>query len=252
MHPEPLLIGPYHECVELVTGGRGWIEDAGEWREVTPGHLIWNRPGDSTIARSDFAHPYRCLAIHFRTSRKKGLGVSRFSTCADARAISAFTDEVLKLFLDEAIDRTILCHHIVGRLLLWVHRHALGRERTALPQGVQDALEWMELHYAHPCSVAEMAQAAGWSSAYLHQMFRHHLANTPHQALRQRRLRAAREQLVATSFPVKRIAVECGFADASALIHAFRADLGTTPKGYRLQHAGMGSDSSAQRELQPQ
>jgi AraC-like DNA-binding protein len=238
-HPQPIQIAPFQEFVELVTGGRGWVQEGETWREVTPGHLIWNKPGDWTIGRSDFAHPYRCLAIQLRTTRKNGLGVARFSSCADAAAVASFTDEVLKLFLDEAVDRAVLCQYIVGRLLLWVHRHALGKGRTELPPGLQNALQWMEDRYGQPCSVAQMARAAGWSSAYLHHMFRRHLAVAPHQTLRQRRLRAAREQLVATSHPVKRIAVECGFADASALIHAFRADLGSTPKSYRLQHAGM-------------
>ncbi len=239
-HPNPFQIQPYHECAELVTGGRGWVEEKGIWREVIPGHIVWNKPGDFTIGRSDFVNPYRCLAIQFRTTKRKGLGIKRISICPDPEAVAAFADEAIKLFVDEGVSRSVLGNYLAGRLMLWVHRHSLDKGRMGLPPGVQRALEWIELHYADACPVEQIARQAGWSSAYLHHMFRHFLGITPHQALRQRRLRAAREQLVSTSHSVKRIAVECGFADSSALIHAFRADLQTTPKNYRLQQAGMG------------
>lgn len=238
-HPVPFQIPAYHECVELVTGGRGWVEDQGKWMEVTSGHIVWNRPGNSTIARSDFANPYRCLAIQFRTNKRRGMGVKRLSICPEPEAISSFTTEAVKLFLDETIHRTVLCHYLMGRLLLWIHRHFLDDGRTGLPEGIQKALRWIETNYANRCSVEEIAQQVGWSSAYLHHMFRHSLGTSPHQALRQRRLCAAREQLVSTSHPVKRIAVECGFTSASAFIHTFRAALRTTPRGYRLRQAAM-------------
>jgi AraC-like DNA-binding protein len=238
-HPTPLTIDPYHEFVELVTGGRGWIEIEGSWREVIPGTLIWNKPGDHTIGRSDFANPYRCLAVVFRTPKRKGLGVERWSICPNLSEVSAFTEEVVKLRLDEAMDPDILRNYIISRLLLWASRHSIRKERTGLPIGLQSALDWMEAHYESPCSIAQIAKQADWSAAYLHHMFRRRLGVTPHQVLLNRRLRAAREKLVSTSHPVKRIAVECGFGDASALIHAFRAHLGVTPKSYRVQHASM-------------
>jgi AraC-like DNA-binding protein len=243
IHPVPFRISPYHESVELVTGGRGWVEDRGKWIEVTSGHLVWNKPGNYTIARSDFANPYRCLAIQFRTHQRKGLGVKRLSLCPEPEAISSFAAEAVKLFVNEAIHRTILCQYLVGRLLLWVHRHSVETGHADLSPGLQKALAWIETHYAHPCPVEEIARQAGWSSAHLHHLFRGSLDITPHQALRQRRLRAAREQLVSTSHPVKRIAVECGFTSASAFIHAFRGDLRTTPKAYRLRQAAMKSNS---------
>jgi AraC-like DNA-binding protein len=245
VHPQPVRIPPYHECVELVTGGRGWVEDRGKWIEVTSGHLIWHKPGNHTIARSDFANPYRCLAIQFRTHKKEGLGVKRLSLCPEPEAISAFAAEAVKLFVNRAIHRTILCQYLVGRLLLWAHQHSLEIGRAGLPPGIQKALTWIEARYAHPCPVEEIAQQAGWSSAHLHHLFRRSLGITPHQVLRQRRLRAAREQLVSTSHPVKRIAVECGFTSASAFIHAFRAELNTTPKAYRLRQAAMRSSPQA-------
>ncbi|MEO8207265.1 MAG: helix-turn-helix transcriptional regulator, partial [Chthoniobacterales bacterium] len=64
----------------------------------------------------------------------------------------------------------------------------------------------------------------------------HHLHTTPHQILMSLRLRAACERLVSTSQPMKQIASECGFTDASTFTHAFKAGRGLTPKAYRQRY----------------
>jgi len=236
IHPSFITIPPFYERVELMTGGRGWISDAGTWREVLPGDLIWNRPGDPTIGRSDFENPYRCLAVTLVSPRRAGLGLPRFSKVADLEAALAFTDETLKLFRDDTFDRRALCDYVLGRLLFWVRLHQHQAQKPEFPTAIEGALEWMEKHFAEPCPISDLARQAGWSTAHFHDAFRRHLRTTPHKVLARHRLRAARERLVSTSHPVKRIATECGFADASALIHAFKADAGLTPSAYRKRY----------------
>ena len=235
-HPVPAKIPPYYERVELMTGGRGWIGDAGTWREVLPGQLIWNKPGDHTIARSDFENPYRCLAVTFVSKRRAGLGLPRFAQVANLEEVVNFTVEAVKLFQDEAFDREVLRDYLLGRLLFWIELHQYQSKRTEFPAPIQASLEWIEKHFAEPCPIAELARQAGWSAPHFHEAFRQHLGTTPHKVLARHRLRAARERLVSTSQPVKRIATECGFADASALIHAFKAEVGLTPSAYRKRY----------------
>lgn len=235
-HPTPTKIPPYYERVELMTGGRGWIWDAGAWREVLPGQLIWNKPGDLTIGRSDFADPYRCLAVTFVSKQRAGLGLPRFSQVANLEEVVNFTAEAVKLFHDDAFDRAVLRDYLLGRLLFWVELHQVQSKRTEFPSPIQASLAWIEKNFAQPCRIGELARLAGWSVAHFHEVFRRHLGTTPHQVLARHRLRAARERLVSTSQPVKRIATECGFADASALIHAFKAEVGLTPNAYRKRY----------------
>ena len=236
VHPVPTRIPPYYERVELMTGGRGWIWDAGTWREVVPGHLIWNKPGDQTIGRSDFTDPYRCLAVTFVSKQRTGLGLPRFSRVANLEEVASFTAEVVKLFHDDAFDREVLRDYLLGRLLFWIELHQVQSKRTEFPSPIQATLGWIEKNFAQPCRIGELARQAGWSEAHLHDAFRRHLGTTPHKVLARHRLRAARERLVSTSHPVKRIAAECGFADASALIHAFKAEVGLTPNAYRKRY----------------
>ncbi len=238
VQPVPHGIPPGRELVELVTGGRGWVRDGDTWREVVPGHLLWHGPGAETIGRSDLEAPYRCLAVNLKTDRKKGLGIPRFSLCPDPEVVKAFTDEVVKCFFDPAFDRRVLLRYVVSRLLFWVHGSRFLQRRAELPEAVGETLEWIDRNYARPCRVEELAKRVGWSAAHLHYTFRLHLGKSPHKMLMARRLRAAQEALASTGHPIKRVAVESGFADASALIHAFRATQGITPTAYRKRYIG--------------
>ncbi|PTY01367.1 hypothetical protein DB346_13625 [Verrucomicrobia bacterium LW23] len=237
IHPVPSIIPPHYMRPELMTGGRGWVFHQGTWREVLPGDLIWSKPGETTIGRSDHANPYRCLAVTVVTPLPRGPeDIPRFAHVADLEAVRHFTQEVVTLFRDDTFDRDSLRDYVLARLLFWIRVSQHQEQKPAFPAAIEDALLYMEKHYAEPCTVADLARRVGWSAAHFHDTFRRSVGTTPHKLLARHRLRAAREMLISTSHPVKRIAADCGFADASALIHAFRADTRLTPSAYRKRY----------------
>lgn len=232
-HPSSYTLPFHYERVEVVTAGRGWIWHSEDWREVRPGDLIWNKPGDTTIGRSDFDHPYHCLVVNLVGTRKHGAGVPRISHWPDVEAVRAFARECVRLFLDEEFDRRTLFEYVVGQLLFRVRLHAHGEGRRELPAPLRAVLQKIERDFALACPLEDLAEAAGWSVAHLHEVFRRHLQTTPHRMLMRLRLRAARERLASTSQPIKQIAIECGFSDPAAFAHAFKAETGITPGKYR-------------------
>lgn len=239
-HPSWFVLPPFYERVELMTGGRGWIRHGEDWREVIPGDLIWNKPGDSTIGRSDFADPYQCLAVNFTCTRKSGSGMPRFSRWPDLEEARAFTRECVRLFLDEEFDRRALFEYVAGQLLFRVRLHVHEEGRRELPPPLRAVLQKIERDYASSCRLGELAEVAGWSVAHLHAVFRRHLQTSPHRMLRRLRLRAARERLASTNQPMKQIAIECGFSDPAAFAHAFKAETGVTPGKYRERSLRLG------------
>jgi len=235
-HPRPITIPRGYERVELVTAGRGWIKEADDWREVLPGDLVWNQHGDETIGRSDFQNPYACLSITLISKSPRGSGMPRCSRWPDLESVRGFTEEVGRLFADEHFDRRILSQYIVGTLFFRATVH-LGEEvREIVPPSVRAALDFMEEWYAKPCLLADLARAAGCSIPHLHDLFRKNLGESPHQWLVRRRLRSAREKLVATRQPVKQIALECGFRDTAAFTNSFKAHTGLPPTRYRERY----------------
>lgn len=240
-HPNPRVIPPCYIRFELMTGGRGWVQYGKIWKEVLPGHLLWNNPGDLTIGRSDFKNPYQCLSGTLVTSCKSGIKIPRISFVPNLEEVTHFTHEVVDLFEEDAFDRQVLRDYVVGRIHYWIqmHRYKSRHDQTPLP--IQIALQWIHENYSSPCSIQEIARQAGWSAAHLHDAFKKYLDITPHHALMNRRLRAAKERLVSSTQSIKQIAAECGFSDTSALTHTFRAIIGLTPKSYRQRYMGMTS-----------
>lgn len=232
--PGSRVVPPGHELVELLTGGRGWVVTEAGWREVTLGDLIWHAAGERTIARSDEANPYRCLAVLFAVT-EEGRRVPRFSRWSGPDEVAAFTREVVRGFLDESLDRDALLAYVYGRCVYQANLWASRAPALDVAPGLVRALAQIENDYAQPLALDDLASAAGWSSSHLHAMFRHHVGSSPHQLLVRRRVRAAQELLATTDAPIKQIAAACGFSNAGALCRRFRQTVGLSPGAYRRQ-----------------
>lgn len=241
-HPVPSPIVQGQERIELVTGGRGWVQHEGAWIEVTPGSLVWNVAGDHTIGRSDFADPYRCLAIYM-VVRPGGRRIApRVTRWEDPAEVDGFVQRVGRLLADDDLDRAAVGAFVYARLLLQARLWA-GRDRQRpLPLQLRRVVDILDGRYAQPLDIPALAADAGWSPGHLHDVFRRHLGTTPHRYLLRRRVRAAREALASDRQGLAEVAAATGFATPQALIRAFRRQLGTTPMRWRARHAETSSD----------
>ena len=234
-HPKFATIQRGIEFVEVVRGGRGWVEIGSEWVEVTRGALLWHVEGDRTIARSDWNDPYSCFAVGFETERFLGTRrTPRLTWWHDFEEVERFSHEIIRAHLDEGSDRVSLLHYAYGRLLfqsqMWQHA---SKEITDLPPKLVQALELMEKHPDGRIAIRQLAREIGWSAPHLHEVFQKHLGVTPYQFMLRRRMRTAREKLTLTNGSIKQIAAECGFLNASSFCSAFKLHVGLTPLEYR-------------------
>lgn len=240
IHPKGSMIPPFYERIELVTGGGGAIILAnGGWRDISAGDLIWNKPGDTTIGRSDFDDPYRCLAITFVSPLSAGHDIPRFTRWENIEEVLQFTAEVVSSFQDETFDREVLCNYALSRLLFHVNLNGSPRQHLHWPIPLQQVLKWIKKNHTEPCPVETLAKIAGWSPAHLHHCFQKHLQSSPHQIIIRERVKTARERLVSTLHPVKQIAIECGFNDAAAFTRLFKIQTGLTPGAYRHRYLSL-------------
>jgi AraC-like DNA-binding protein len=219
--------------VELVTGGRGWVEIEGEWKEVRPGDLLWHIPGDYTIARSDFRNPYSCLAVRFEEGNRPTRRVPRLTRWEELDEVSLFTRQVVRLHADDAFDSQVLLRYILSRLHFQAELYLRVQKERGLPVELQQVLEIVNRRYAEPLRLAELARGAGWSVPHLHDRFKERLGLSPHQALIRRRIQVARELLASTNDPIKSVAGKCGFPTASAFCVQFKKTSLLSPKEYR-------------------
>jgi AraC-like DNA-binding protein len=87
--------------------------------------------------------------------------------------------------------------------------------------------------YAEPLVVADLARAAGLSSAHFSRSFRRAFGVTPHGYLLTRRLERAASLLRNTDHSVARICAEVGLSSLGSFTSSFTRTYGCSPIAYR-------------------
>lgn len=88
-------------------------------------------------------------------------------------------------------------------------------------------------HLADTLRVADLAKLACLSEAHFSERFRGQTGLSPWQYVKRQRLHAARQLILQSRLPLTDIAIQTGFANQSALSHAFRRSYGVSPRMLR-------------------
>lgn len=87
----------------------------------------------------------------------------------------------------------------------------------------------MNGHIDNPLSMADLAEAAGYSRRHLERLFRDAVGETPGAFYRGLRLDRGRNLLSTTDLTLMEVALACGFDSVSHFSKSFRARFGTAP-----------------------
>ncbi|WP_128563280.1 GlxA family transcriptional regulator [Methylobacterium crusticola] len=96
---------------------------------------------------------------------------------------------------------------------------------------------WIEDHLADDLSLARLAAQVGMSERSFGRRYREHTGLTPSRAVERLRVEAARQLLVDTQLPVKRVAARCGFGSEETMRRAFVRAQSVGPKEFRDRFA---------------
>lgn len=106
-------------------------------------------------------------------------------------------------------------------------------EPAGIPGPWRDAAAMMNKFFAKDLTLEQVAEKAGVSPGHLCAMFARYYGVTPIEYIRNRRLEHAAKLLRHTDLPVSRIAVLCGYSNASYFGKVFHKVLGIAPSAYR-------------------
>ena len=95
---------------------------------------------------------------------------------------------------------------------------------------------FIEANYHQPITLGDVAQAAGYSPAYLTSLMRRQTGQTVQRWIIERRMVAARSLLLETDQAVEQIAAQVGYNNAVHFFRQFRQLYGTTPQAWRSTH----------------
>ncbi|SLM89556.1 GlxA family transcriptional regulator [Brevibacterium yomogidense] len=100
-----------------------------------------------------------------------------------------------------------------------------------------EVIEWALAHLDRPLSVDDLAEQAHMSRRNFTRRFQEVTGTSPAAWVRSRRLDQARSLLETTSWPISRIAADCGFSSPVTFRQRFVAAYATTPTSYRTRFA---------------
>ena len=92
---------------------------------------------------------------------------------------------------------------------------------------------FIETHYKQPIHLSDVAQAAGYSPAYLTNLVQEKKGQTVKRWIIERRMAQARQLLADTAESIRRIAEASGYTDAGYFSRQFRQFHGVSPQAWR-------------------
>jgi len=219
--------------LELYDGDGGLMQLNGREYPVKRGAVLVALPGDRRCSTL----PFRCSFIRLGgmdaemeklLQEVAGVTYTERSDSFDA----AFANVRAWFLSDDPFDRLAAAGELF-RILQMIR--CCRRKDGGIGEGdvLLKAQNFIEQHYREELSVDDIAQACHVSASYLHRLFAQHLQLTPHVALIQRRMTAAKTLLADESFPIAEIAWRCGFNSPSYFSDCFRRQTGLSPGEYR-------------------
>ena len=104
-----------------------------------------------------------------------------------------------------------------------------------VPQ-LRGVFDFIEANYHQPITLSSVAQAVGYSPAYLTDLVRRHTGQTVNRWIVERRMAAACSLLLETDSSVEQIATAVGYQNTGHFFRQFRQYHNTTPSAWRKAH----------------
>ena len=236
--------------IHLPIAGALRAEHGGERITARPGRgVVFSPDGDVAM---DWSAGLRLLVVRIERATldarlrallgREPAGPLRFAPALDPRgilgavttaqtALAAAGPGGLPPLVTEELERSIVAALLLGQPHTYTSALADPPSLPA-PRVVAAALERAAATPSEPPTVGELAEAAGVSERTLHEAFRRRLGTSPAAYVRDLRLQAAREALVAAdtaTTTVARVALEHGFAHPGRFAIAYRERFGEAP-----------------------
>ncbi|CAI6043642.1 helix-turn-helix transcriptional regulator [Cohnella sp. JJ-181] len=99
----------------------------------------------------------------------------------------------------------------------------------------QNSISYIQEHYIHPITVADLAKAAGIGVDHFYKFFKQISGETPVTYVNRHRTRIAANLLKYTDLSVLDVALQSGFDNVSYFIKTYKKYTGLTPNAWRKQ-----------------
>ncbi|RAU93859.1 AraC family transcriptional regulator [Paenibacillus sp. YN15] len=223
--------------------GTGWLEVGGERHKVGRGRgFLVQVPGDHKYAfDAHEAGEWEFIWLRFEGPGIEELWREWMDKVGPVAEIAPQDQPIVllhDLYRDVALRQTGDRFAMSLRIYEWMLsllRLLAGKqgEPAGIPGPCRNAAAMMNKFFAKDLTLGQVAEQAGVSPGHLCAMFTRYYGVTPIEYIRNRRLEHGAKLLRQTELSVSRIAVLCGYDNASYFGKVFHKVLGMAPSAYR-------------------
>lgn len=233
-----------HVLIYCIEGG-GWMRLHERRLAVAAGDIFVCPAGGEHGYGSGQERPWTILWLHFSGEDAERF-LERLQWDNASEPFRLGQDEVVSKALHSVLTGFAEREDTLGALesaqalrqvfLRWL---TLRAPKPKIPREIQRVLKHVAAHYAHPLSVNDMAEVAGWSPSYFARQFSRVVGRAPVDHLVQLRVRHASELLVASGESVEAVARSVGYEDPYYFSRLFKGITGLSPRQFR-RNLGVG------------
>lgn len=137
--------------------------------------------------------------------------------------------------LNDPWNRPLLSS-MLKRVLLEILRAQSNKANDMEPmQNIKEIIGYIQDHYMHPLTNANIAESFGYNPTYLGRIFKAQTGVTLHEFIAELRLNAAMSLLCDTELPIGQICKQVGIPDNYHFSKYFKEKTGKTPSQYRKE-----------------
>jgi AraC-like DNA-binding protein len=228
------------EVIELFD----YLEDTPLWMKDEAGHYEWAnvafllnfgvKTRAEIIGRTDYDFCTEVLANQYRIDDERVLRGERILSRVEL--VGRF-DHTARWCVTSKVPLRDVKGNIVGTAGVTrplIHREANGTSpATPIGSPLSVAIRFISQSYAERITNEDLAKACGLSVRALERQFQAAYHVSPHDYIRQLRVRMSCSALVFSRKSLAEVATEFGFADQSHFTKEFRRFMAQTPRAYR-------------------
>lgn len=113
---------------------------------------------------------------------------------------------------------------------------------------VKEVLQYLECHWRRQLSIGDLARSVNLGPSRLSHLVKRYAKTSIRDLVRRRRIAEAANLLLTTHQRISEIGYAVGFADMSNFNHAFRRELGISPRAYRERELALRDDGAERGE----
>ncbi len=228
------------EVIELFD----YLEDTPLWLKDAAGHYQWVNVSfllnfgldhrADVIGRTDYDLCGEVLANQYRMDDERVLKGERILSRVEL--VGRF-DHTARWCVTSKVPLRDANHNIVGTAGV---TRPLGQLPLGTPSDspLSTAIRFISQHYGERITNERLAQVCGLSVRAFERQFRASYHSSPHDYVRQLRVRMSCSPLVFSRKSLAAVATEFGFSDQSHFTKEFRRVMGETPRAYRARCQG--------------